>query len=122
MSAFTSNIYISPQPKSNKRITTKELIYDVWFEWSSEKVIVPAWFEFDWATVPMIFGQLIQRVEPRTINAACIHDYIYIHLKHRYTRSQADNIFLEALIACKVNKFKALMMYLWVRLWWRLYR
>ena len=115
MSQFTE--FTSIAPSGNKRVTTKELKREVWSLGSGNFITVPIWFEFDGATVPMVFWALIQRVEPKTINAACIHDRIYIY-KDQYdlTRRQADTIFFDACIACWTPKFKAYVMYLWIRL------
>lgn len=119
MSAFTQFTSIQPLPKANKRITTAPLVYRVGSEDSDEIITVPTGFEFDGASVPMIFWRLIQRVEPQTISAACVHDYLYTEGR-RYTLAKTDYIFYEAL-CCTTSKRKALIMRLWVRLWGRLY-
>ena len=120
MSVFTTFTSIQPLPKEKKRITTTPLTYRVGSEDSDEIITVPTGYEFDWASVPMMFGWFIQRVEPDTIAAACIHDYLYTEGR-RYTLSKSDYIFFEAL-CCTTSKWKAFIMRLWVRLWWRLYR
>ena len=121
MSKFTENVCISPLPKANLWMTTAPLVYHVWDEHSTEIITVPAWYEFDWASVPMIFGPLIQRVEPKTISPACVHDWLYTQWR-RYTQKKSDQIFYEALIASWVPTIKAYIMYIGVRLGWRLYR
>ncbi len=120
MSSFTQNVSIQPLPKSNKWITTQWFRYYVGFEWSDEYIDVPVGYEFDWASVPMVFGMFIQRVEPKTLSASCLHDYLYTQWR-RYTLKRTDEIFLESLLVSWVNKYKAIIMYLWVRLWGRLY-
>lgn len=120
MSAFTTFTSIKPLPKEKKWITTAPLTYRVGSDDSDEIVIVPTWYEFDWASIPMIFWRILQRVEPDTIAAACLHDYLYTDGR-RYTLSKSDYIFLEAL-CCTTNRFKAFIMRLWVRMWGRLYR
>lgn len=119
MSAFTTFTSIQPLPKAKKRITTAPLTYCVGSEDSDEIITVPAGYEFDGASVPMIFGWFIQRVEPDTIAAACIHDYLYTDGR-RYTLARSDYIFFEALM-CTTSKRKAFIMWLWVRMWGRLY-
>ena len=120
MSQFTE--FTSIAPSWRKRITTQELKWELWAIGSGEFITVPKWFEFDGATVPMIFGALIQRVEPNTINAACIHDRLYVYKdQYNFTRRQADLIFREACIACWTPKLKAHVMYIWIRLWGWLY-
>lgn len=120
MSNFTQFMAIQPKPKENLWITTEPLTYHVWDENSNEIIIVPAWYIFDWASVPMLFWMFIQRVEPRTVNAACIHDYLY--LNKIYKRHKCDNIFYEALMVWWTNRVKATAMRLWVRLLWWIYR
>lgn len=120
MSYFTQFTSIQPIPKSNKWVTTQELIYCVGSEWSNEKIIVPVGYEFDGASVPRLFGILLQSVEPSTINAACVHDFIYTDLKNRYTLAQADYIFFEALKTTN-STIKSWFMYIGVRLWGWLY-
>jgi len=68
----------------------------------------------------MIFWMFIQRVEPKTLSAACLHDYLYTDWR-RYTLKKTDEIFLESLLVSWVNKYKAIIMYIWVRLWWWIY-
>lgn len=120
MSSFTENVNISPLPKENKRITTKPFVYHIGKEESNEVVVIPTWYVFDGASVPMVFGCFIQRVEPRTISAACLHDYLYTEWR-RYSLIKTDLIFYESLIASWVCKIKAFIMYIWVFLGWWLY-
>ena len=119
MSSFTENTSIQPLPKVNKWVTTKPFTYYLYKEWG-ESITVPAWFVFDWASVPMVFGMFIQRVEPKTISSACLHDYLYTEWR-RYTLKKTDRIFYESLLVSWVNKIKATLMYIWVRLWGRYY-
>jgi len=119
MSSFTENTSIQPLPKSNKWCTVKPFTYYLYYEWG-EGITVPAWYEFDWASVPMVFWMFIQRVEPKTISAACLHDYLYT-IGRRYSLAQTDKIFYESLVVSWVNKIKAMLMYIWVRLWGRYY-
>lgn len=119
MSAFTTFTSIQPLTKSKKWITTAPLIYRVWSEDSTDIITVPTGYEFDGASVPMIFGWFLQRVEPDTIAAACLHDYLYTDGR-RYTLAKTDYIFYESL-CCTTNRFKAFIMRLWVRMWGRLY-
>ena len=119
MSQFTKFTSIQPLPKERMRITTAPLVYHVWHEDSDEVITVPTGYEFDWASVPMVFGMVIQRAEPQTILAACLHDYLYTEWR-RYTLSETDYIFYEAL-RCFNPKRKSMVMYIGVRLWWRVY-
>ena len=117
MSSFTENTSIQPLPKSNRWITVRSFTYYIDVEWG-EEITVPVWYDFDGASVPMVFGMFIQRVEPKTISAACLHDWLYT--KGRvYSRKKADKIFRDSLIVSWCSKTKAYVMWLWVRLWWR---
>lgn len=120
MSSFTENVSIQPLPKMNLWVTSKPFRYHIGGIESNEIVEVPAWYVFDGASVPMVFGWLIQRVEPRSISAACVHDYLYTDGR-RYTRWKTDCIFYESLIVSWVGRVKATLMRLWVFLWGWLY-
>lgn len=96
MSSFTKHTAIAPTD-NGKRITTNPFRYYVGEEYSKDFVDVPAWFEFDGASVPNIFGMFIQKVEPDTIMSACLHDYLYIH-RREYGLIKSDQIFLESLL------------------------
>ena len=118
MSSFTENTYIAPLPKDNKRKTTKDFTYYVWEEIEKDIIVVKKWFVFDWASVPYIFWWFWQKVEPKTIWPACLHDWLYIW-KPR-SKKEADDIFYESLRVMKVNVIKSALYYLWVRLFgWR---
>ena len=105
MSSFTENTNIAPLPKENKWVTTKELPYCVGYEGSSDRVVVPEGFKFDGASVPSILCWFGQKVEPKTISPACVHDRLYV-TKPR-TRREADRIFWESLLVMDVNRWKA---------------
>ena len=104
-------------PKRNLWITTQDLQREVGEEGSGNVITVPAGFVFDGATIPMVFGQLFQRAEPCSINAACLHDWLYIHKDdYDFTRAEADKMFREACIACNTPERKAWCMYIGIRL------
>ena len=101
MSSFTNHTAIAPT--DDWWITTQWFRYYVGEEGSSDYVDVPAWFEFDGASVPKILGMIMQKVERDTITSACLHDYIYIH-RREYGRIKSDIIFLESLIVYNIPK------------------
>lgn len=131
MSSFTKHTAISPTDEWTW-ITTDGFRYYVGEESSNDFIDVPIWFEFDGASVPSVFGILIQKVEPDTITSACLHDYIYIHVR-KYGRIKSDIIFLESLIVYNIPKmlrrwkyllayislFKYIVMTIWLLLWSR---
>jgi hypothetical protein len=90
-------------------------------------VFVPRGYRTDFASVPripLIYG----RYGGKAVLPAIVHDYIFEHNPHGWTRKQADAIFLEAM-ACENDPPWAttrFAMYMGVRIgsWnaWRKYR
>lgn len=117
MSTFTN-----PDPKGrylpdgHRFQLDEELTYAVGAEFSRELITVPAGFITDFASVP----RPIQLFLPKSIGrrAAILHDYLY-HTKGeagRYTRREADQIFLEALKVLRVPWLQRFPLYWGVRL------
>jgi hypothetical protein len=69
---------------------------------------VPAGEPTDFASVPWFARWLIPKTGLHNL-AAIVHDYLYRNAK--YTKSQADEIFREALKVLGVGSFKRNMMY-----------
>ena len=115
MSYFTENTAISPLPKKNRWITIEPLHFYTYVMWSKQDILVPQWFEFDGASVPRLLWSLFPPIEPRTINAACVHDYLYT--TKQYTLWQTDLIFLEALEALEMKFWRRWLMFIWLKLW-----
>jgi hypothetical protein len=105
MSSFTKHTSISPTD-NGIRITTEWFRYYIGEEGSFHFVDIPAWFEFDGASVPSILWMFIQRVEPDTIMSACLHDWLYIHKEKEdeSNRIATDLIFLESLIVYNIPR------------------
>lgn len=103
MSSFTNHTSIAPTEEIGKRINTETFRYYVWEDGSDEYVDVPAWYVFDWASVPMILWILIQKVETDTITSSCLHDYIYTDCR-KYGRIKSDLIFYESLMVYNIPK------------------
>lgn len=147
MSQFTENVSIRPIPKSSRWITTKDIVWYRFYDNISNRgidpIVIPEWYEFDWASTPTnlfvilaiiaifitpwlapfaIIGYYMQRTEPNTITAAVLHDFIYTDRPEWIWLAEADAIFLEALIACGTNKFKAFAMWAGVSMWGWFYR
>jgi len=110
MSSFTKHTAISPT-ENGKWMTTEWFRYYVGTEYSGNYIDVPAWFEFDWASVPSIFGIFIQKVESDTITSACLHDYIYLY-RRDYWLIEANRIFLESLLIKNIPYLIAQRMYM----------
>ncbi len=77
------------------------------------RIVVPAGFPTDLASIPRIFRGLVTKNGPSRY-AAVVHDYLY-SLKGNgpkgVTRAQADNIFREAMASLGVPKWKMVAMH-----------
>ncbi len=62
------------------------------------KIMVPAGFLTDLASFPRIVRPVLDARTPTTRRPAAVHDFIYCHLTHRFTKREADQIFHEALL------------------------
>ena len=91
------------------------MVYAVGDEDSAELIVVPSGFITDFASVPLA----IQMFLPKSIGrrAAVLHDYLYRTNGEggRYTRYEADCIFLEALGVLKVRATRRYALYWGVR-------
>lgn len=117
MSSFTEQVLLRPAKTTNRRILENEVTYYVWTEDSNDRIQVPAWYEFDWASVPRRLWTLVGHpMDTKVIRSALIHDYIYTDQRYR-GRKQADDIFYEAMVVSGVDKYRALIYYRGVRIW-----
>lgn len=103
MSSFTNHTEIYPSNNIWERVNAKWFRYYIWDEWWDEYVDIPEWYIFDWASVPMILGMFIQKVETDTITSACLHDYLYTDHR-KYWRIKSDIIFYESLVVYNIPK------------------
>lgn len=143
MSAFTENTSITPNIKNGTRVTTKNVLRYIDYENKKWKIIIPKWYEFDWASIPnnlfaivwllavfvspwftpmAILGYYLQSVDINQISAALLHDWLYVMPTRATTLAEADRQFRVAMIACGTRPIKAWIMRLWVRVWGRYYR
>lgn len=81
---------------------------------------IPEGYVTDFATVPRIFWSIVPPIG-RHNPAALVHDYMYDNKLG--TRLLADNIFLKIMLAYRVPKITAYVMYYAVRIggrkWWK---
>ena len=117
MSSFTDNVHIAPLPKENLWVTTKAFTYYIWHEWSDEFVTVPEAFIFDGTTVPKRAWRFIQKVEPRTLSASALHDWLYTEGR-QFSKWKTEGIFIEALVVSGCPEWKAWIMRCGVTLFW----
>lgn len=79
-------------------------------------ITVPAKFRTDLASVPRMVWRVLPRDHPEARRPAVVHDYIYTHLVERFTKSEADEIFHQALLEEGMCKPLAWLMWCAVRI------
>jgi hypothetical protein len=77
-------------------------------------IIVPMGYRTDLASVPRAFFWLFPP-SGKYREAAVVHDFIYTNLTTIYTRSQADQIFMDAMSELGVSWWRRKMMWSAVR-------
>ena len=83
---------IHPHPKTGLYCLHNEFCVNV----GGFRVTVPAEFQFDGASIPPIFWvALYSPYHPKVVEAALIHDYLYV--THQFSKRRADLIFLDIL-------------------------
>ncbi|MBC6981719.1 DUF1353 domain-containing protein [Caulobacter sp. 17J80-11] len=93
----------------------RPLEYRVGSKDSDEVIVVPVGFETDFASVPWGFRELFPQLGPWA-RPAIIHDWLYANRGlGRYSRADADRIFLEAMEVVGVPAWRRAPMYLAVR-------
>lgn len=107
-------------PVINNLDGTYSLTEDFVFEDSSvigegNKIIVPANFKTDYASVPWPLTLFFPK-DGRHAIAAVVHDYLYgLARENKFSRVVADAIFLAIMKKSGVNTQKAMVMYFAVR-------
>lgn len=77
--------------------------------------VIHAGFESDGVSVPRFAQPLITpRIDPRSLRAGAAHDYIYRIQPERWTRAEADLMFLCFLIEDGLSVERALTAYMFV--------
>lgn len=94
-----------------------ELIRSLHYRCSdASEVIVPAGYLSDLASVPQLVRQIVDPQTPAARRPAVVHDFIYTHLGHRFTKRQADLIFYQALLEEGMHRCLAWLVWRAVRL------
>ena len=69
-------------------------------QWNGKKIVVPKNFESDGASVPRFFWRWVfPPNDERALKAAIAHDFIYRNHPAGWTKSEADKMFYDLLIA-----------------------
>lgn len=118
MSKFTTPLKLEMHDDGLNWTLTEEFEYYRTDDPSS-KIIVPAGFVTDFASIPRAFRHILPVTGTKRNpygKAAVLHDYIYDkNCLYTYTRKEADDIFLEAMKAVKVSRFVRSLLYYCVR-------
>ncbi len=116
---FTAPLWLEPDPNGRGYKTARTFAYDLGFKGSGLTVTVPEGFQTDLATVPRALWWLFPPHDPQYAAAAVLHDYLYSWRSpdgEPFDRATADGIFLEAVLILGVARWKALAMFVAVRL------
>lgn len=117
MSIFTKPLVVTPFSDGKTWRLTKNFSYAIGSEDSGKTVDVPKGFSTDFASVPCLFWIFLPKWG-KYGNAAVIHDYLYYD--QSTSRTEADNIFLQAMIVLDVPVWQRYCLFTGVRVggWW----
>ena len=122
MSSFTTPLVVSPLLDGRKWKLVRPFSYHIGSKYSKDIIWVSVGFVTDFASFPRIIWRFFMWWLPywaKYSKASVLHDWIYQN-HGNYTRKQADDIFLEAMLVSwkdrKFVKFIAYMEYYGVRL------
>lgn len=105
-------IAIAPFDHNGNWILLEDFTYHIGYKWSHETIIVPAGFIFNWMSIPRIFWWFSHPMTSDTIIASLLHDYLFD--TKMYSLERSDYIFYDTLLACQVNQYKAIVLYVWL--------
>lgn len=74
-------------------------------------IVVPIGYLSDLASVPRLARRIVDPQTPPARRPSVVHDYIYTHLTHKFTKAQADRIFYDALLEEGMPKSLAWLMW-----------
>lgn len=107
-------IEIHKADDENNIITLLEPLEVIWLQY---RITVPAGFKSDGASVPeFLWDDVSPAIDPRTIRAAIIHDFIYRTHPEGWTRKMADDLFYDLCRADGLCLYKAQKAYWGVRM------
>ena len=109
----TTPLRVEANPDYKGWTLLEPFTYHIGFKDSGNSITVPAGFVTDFASVPNPLRGFIPQWGIYG-KAAVLHDYIY--LTHDLTRLEADNLFLEAMVALNTPRWQRTVMFLAVRI------
>lgn len=102
---------LSPVPERGVYVLDRD--YSVW--WRRHKVVVPAFFRTDGASIPRLaWSAIYSPWHPRVVGAAVAHDWVYWN--HQMARDEADRMLKDLLLRNGAGMIKAEAMYRAVRI------
>jgi len=110
---FHTALTVEKVPYKRKWIVKEEFVY--YSEEQKQRIVVNVPYKTDFASIPRIFWTLIGPPGGLYTEASVIHDYIYTNLTHRFTKKEADEVFLEAMKELGVGWFRRNIMFAAVR-------
>lgn len=121
----SDEVLLAYRPELGKMFETRSVLVYYCF---GVDIIVPAFFQTDLASIPRL-GRVLFKGHGKYTLAAIVHDWLYANHGYitlpggdewRYTRKQADAVFLQALESTGVSKASRITLHRAVRLggWW----
>ncbi|MFC3939168.1 DUF1353 domain-containing protein [Pseudomonas gingeri NCPPB 3146 = LMG 5327] len=110
---FESDLELRHRPGHTRWQVVRPLQY---VTLDGRRIQVPIGYLSDLASVPRLARWLIDREEPAARRPSVLHDRIYTHETHRFTKAEADRIFYDALREEGMNTALAWLMWQAVRI------
>lgn len=92
---FESHLELRHRPGHRRWEVILPLVYTTL---DRRQIIVPIGALSDLASFPPVLRGFLDAQCPTARRPAAVHDYLYTHLTHRFTKREADRIFYEALL------------------------
>ena len=112
---FKNKLKIEAVEKEDSYLLTSRLSYITNL---GDKITVPKHFKTNFASVPRVAKVYIDDDDWQIRAPSVIHDYLYSaeSIELGFTRKQADEVLLEAMMGLGMRKTKALLIYFVLRL------
>jgi len=121
MSEFLNKLIVTPLSDGKRWSVVEPFEYVVGETTGDEHIVVPVGFITDFASVPRRLWAYLPKWG-RYGKASVVHDYLY-NVPSKYSRRQADQIFLEGMRIESVNAPVRFLMYAAIRVFgWLVWR
>ncbi len=112
---FKNKLKIEAVPREDAYLLTSRLSYITSL---GDKIIIPKHFKTNFASVPRVAKVYIDDDDWQIRAPSVVHDYLYSaeSAELGFTRKQADEVLLEAMMGLGMRKTKALLIYFVLRL------